>query len=68
MTLPANTDKLAKYRAKRDFTKTSEPSGESKAPPAKRRRFVIQKPGGPSRWSTERSGGGWEPLRLVVEV
>jgi bifunctional non-homologous end joining protein LigD len=43
MTLPANTNKLARYRAKRDFTKTSEPSGESKALPAKRRRFVIQK-------------------------
>jgi bifunctional non-homologous end joining protein LigD len=37
------TDKLAKYRAKRDFTKTSEPSGEPNAAPAKSRRFVIQK-------------------------
>ncbi len=36
-------DKLAKYRAKRDFTKTSEPSGEPNPIPAKSRRFVIQK-------------------------
>jgi bifunctional non-homologous end joining protein LigD len=37
------TTKLAKYRAKRDFTKTSEPSGEGKPTAAKRRRFIIQK-------------------------
>jgi bifunctional non-homologous end joining protein LigD len=36
-------DKLAKYWAKRDFTKTPEPSGEPNAAPAERRRFVIQK-------------------------
>jgi bifunctional non-homologous end joining protein LigD len=34
---------LAKYRAKRDFTKTEEPSGESKVKAAKGLRFVIQK-------------------------
>jgi bifunctional non-homologous end joining protein LigD len=34
---------LAKYRAKRDFTKTSEPSGETEVKVGKRRRFVIQK-------------------------
>src|SRR3954447_12943324 len=34
---------LSKYRAKRDFTKTAEPSGTGKLAPAKRLRFVIQK-------------------------
>src|SRR5207302_9463168 len=34
---------LSTYRKKRDFEKTSEPSGETKVAPAKRRRFVIQK-------------------------
>jgi bifunctional non-homologous end joining protein LigD len=35
--------KLAKYRSKRDFNKTAEPSGESAVTPLARRRFVIQK-------------------------
>ncbi|NGN45310.1 DNA ligase D [Mesorhizobium sp. CGMCC 1.15528] len=35
--------KLSKYRAKRDFTKTVEPSGEAKIERSNRRRFVIQK-------------------------
>src|SRR6202046_649887 len=43
MTSINTPDKLAKYRAKRDFTKTPEPSGEPNAAPAGRRRFVIQK-------------------------
>ena len=34
---------LSTYRKKRDFEKTSEPSGETKVAPSKRRRFVIQK-------------------------
>ena len=34
---------LAKYRAKRDFTKTGEPSGDTKVKAAKDLRFVIQK-------------------------
>src|SRR5438046_1524982 len=34
---------LSKYRAKRDFTKTAEPSGAQKLAPAERLRFVIQK-------------------------
>ena len=34
---------LAKYRAKRDFSKTAEPSGSAKVKPSKRLRFVIQK-------------------------
>jgi bifunctional non-homologous end joining protein LigD len=34
---------LSTYRKKRDFDKTSEPSGEVKVAPAKQRRFVIQK-------------------------
>jgi bifunctional non-homologous end joining protein LigD len=36
-------DNLSKYRAKRDFKKTSEPSGQSDVKPSNRRRFVIQK-------------------------
>jgi bifunctional non-homologous end joining protein LigD len=35
--------KLAKYQAKRDFTKTAEPSGKRKVASSKRLRFVIQK-------------------------
>jgi len=35
--------KLSKYRAKRDFNKTREPSGERKVAAAKRLRYVIQK-------------------------
>jgi bifunctional non-homologous end joining protein LigD len=34
---------LAKYRAKRDFSKTAEPSGNLKVKPSKSLRFVIQK-------------------------
>ncbi|WP_275785984.1 DNA ligase D [Pararhizobium gei] len=36
-------DTLSKYRAKRDFQKTGEPSGEASVEPSNRRRFVIQK-------------------------
>ncbi|MEJ0065690.1 MAG: DNA polymerase ligase N-terminal domain-containing protein [Caulobacteraceae bacterium] len=35
--------KLANYRAKRDFTRTAEPSGDAATPPAGRLRYVIQK-------------------------
>lgn len=35
--------KLAKYRSKRDFTKTAEPSGSTPVRSASRLRFVIQK-------------------------
>jgi bifunctional non-homologous end joining protein LigD len=34
---------LAKYRAKRDFSKTAEPSGDAAVKKAKGLRFVIQK-------------------------
>jgi bifunctional non-homologous end joining protein LigD len=34
---------LSNYRAKRDFTKTNEPSGETSISSSDRRRFVIQK-------------------------
>ncbi|EUB98337.1 DNA ligase D [Rhizobium sp. CF080] len=37
------TDNLSKYRAKRDFKKTDEPSGEAQVKLSNRRRFVIQK-------------------------
>src|SRR3954467_317376 len=37
------TKLLAKYRAKRDFSKTGEPSGDTKVKAAKGLRFVIQK-------------------------
>jgi bifunctional non-homologous end joining protein LigD len=36
-------NKLTKYREKRDFTKTAEPSGEIGIAASERRRFVIQK-------------------------
>ena len=35
--------KLSTYQAKRDFSKTAEPSGERAVAPSKRPRFVIQK-------------------------
>src|SRR5215813_186738 len=35
--------KLATYRSKRDFSRTSEPSGELAVAPSQRLRFVIQK-------------------------
>jgi bifunctional non-homologous end joining protein LigD len=35
--------KLAKYRAKRDFARTAEPSGDAAAPASARLRFVVQK-------------------------
>jgi len=35
--------KLARYRQKRDFTKTAEPSGERAVAPSKQLRYVIQK-------------------------
>ena len=35
--------KLARYRAKRDFTKTAEPQGAEKTKPSNRLRFVVQK-------------------------
>src|SRR5882724_6260535 len=37
------TKKLAKYRAKRDFKKTAEPSGKARLAPSSRLRYVIQK-------------------------
>jgi bifunctional non-homologous end joining protein LigD len=40
---PAASKKLAPYRAKRDFTKTAEPSGAAQIAPAPQLRFVIQK-------------------------
>src|SRR4051812_20592546 len=36
-------DKLSLYQAKRDFTKTAEPSGKARVKPAEYPRFVIQK-------------------------
>src|SRR5471032_3108079 len=35
--------KLAKYRAKRDFKKTAEPSGAARVAKAEHRRYVVQK-------------------------
>ena len=37
------TDKLTTYKAKRDFRRTREPSGQEAVKPMARRRFVIQK-------------------------
>ncbi len=39
----ARQSRLSRYQAKRDFTKTNEPSGETKVAVSNRRRFVIQK-------------------------
>jgi bifunctional non-homologous end joining protein LigD len=39
----SNAAQLKTYRAKRDFTKTQEPSGSREVLPAEHRRFVIQK-------------------------
>ena len=41
--LPVPLNRLSTYRKKRDFEKTTEPSGEAKVAPSKQRRFVIQK-------------------------
>jgi len=38
-----SSKQLAVYRAKRDFTKTAEPSGKARLAPSKQLRFVIQK-------------------------
>ena len=39
----AANNKLSPYQAKRDFSKTAEPSGENAVTPSEVRRFVIQK-------------------------
>jgi bifunctional non-homologous end joining protein LigD len=39
----AASSKLSSYQAKRDFSKTTEPSGEAAVAPSEIRRFVIQK-------------------------
>src|SRR2546430_3427403 len=38
-----NNNKLSKYRAKRDFSKTAEPSGQAEITASNRRRFIVQK-------------------------
>jgi bifunctional non-homologous end joining protein LigD len=43
VTFMPNKNKLSKYRAKRDFTKTAEPSGQTRITASNRRRFVVQK-------------------------
>jgi DNA ligase D-like protein (predicted 3'-phosphoesterase) len=40
---PMAAGKLSLYQAKRDFTKTAEPSGQARVKPAEHPRFVIQK-------------------------
>ena len=40
--MPTN-DKLSPYQAKRDFSRTAEPSGENAIAPSEVRRFIIQK-------------------------
>ncbi|HEX8305578.1 MAG TPA: DNA polymerase ligase N-terminal domain-containing protein [Jatrophihabitans sp.] len=44
-TSPPSTEKLASYRRKRDFSRTSEPAGDPSAPAAEpaARRFVVQR-------------------------
>lgn len=41
--VPTVDDKLAVYRAKRDFARTPEPSGATEPPPLEGRRFVVQR-------------------------
>src|ERR1700730_6646289 len=41
--LVAANNELSPYRARRDFSKTAEPSGESAVVPSEVRRFIIQK-------------------------
>ena len=41
--LVATNDKLSPYQAKRDFSRTAEPSGENAIAPSEVRRFIIQK-------------------------
>ncbi len=43
MASPSPNAALKSYRAKRDFTRTAEPSGKDAVAPSKRLRFVIQK-------------------------
>jgi bifunctional non-homologous end joining protein LigD len=43
VTFVPDQNKLSQYQAKRDFTKTAEPSGENKIRASKRPRFVIQR-------------------------
>src|ERR1700730_9690137 len=78
-----NKNKLSKYRAKRNFTKTAEPEGQTKATASNRRRFIIQKhaatrlhydlwlelDGGFKSWAVTR-GPSLDPAdkRLAVEV
>jgi bifunctional non-homologous end joining protein LigD len=47
------TAKLSKYRAKRNFTKTVEPSGHSRIGCSNRLRFVIQKDAANRRYIRE---------------
>jgi bifunctional non-homologous end joining protein LigD len=43
VTFMPNKNKLSKYHAKRDFTKTTEPGGQTRITASNRRRFIIQK-------------------------
>jgi bifunctional non-homologous end joining protein LigD len=43
VTFMSNNNKLSKYRAKRDFSKTAEPSGQTKITASNRRRFIVHK-------------------------
>jgi len=43
VTFMSNNNKLSKYRAKRDFTRSAEPSGQTKITASNRRRFIVQK-------------------------
>ena len=40
---PPMPKKLTKYKAKRDFSQTAEPSGEAKVAASQQLRFVVQK-------------------------
>src|SRR5271167_1299419 len=50
--------KLSRYRSKRDFKKTAEPTGEIAVAPSQRRRFVIQE------HDATRLHGSWVLVRM----
>jgi hypothetical protein len=54
---------LAKYRAKRDFSKTAEPSGDADVKEAKGLRFVIQKHAASNSASGMKPNGSSEKSR-----